>query len=422
MLASTDYWTEARITPAPSVTVGSAATLEIDVLVNTWFVEPPRFENWTLEGARVTYEGSQGRNLHETRDGKPYFGLTFSYQIVPTRAGKFEIPPLTLTMTPGLSDGPVSLSTEPVRFTSALPEALASRWPILMASSVEVRQTLQPESTELIAGALVIREVSIDATGAQTIRIPSIDIPGPEGVRGERKPPTVTTLTNERGQAVGARRLDAVGYIVDTPGNLTLPAFTLTWWDTTAGRLVETTVPAIEVAVKPATVAASPFPLHSKLAALQHRRDTPFPWWAWPALALLLAWLSGLARRPAKTAFQMARVGRKRLWSTWLRSTVYLRYRARRRMNQSPPDLLGLYHLRSHCDGAHLLLPPNDDRLSPPNRSQLEQGLAECFGKTGRRATGKRTLKRMIRVFGKQMRGPRDRVRRGVLPPLNGRT
>ncbi|MBZ2169825.1 BatD family protein [Marinobacter sp. F4216] len=414
--ASPEYWLETRLEPGNEVTVGSTATLEIDVLVDTWFVEPPRFEAWTLEGARITFDGSQGRNLHRSRDGKPYYGLTFSYQIVPTRAGEFQIPSLTLNLKAGRAEGSTSLQTEPVRFESKLPAALAGRGPTLMASSVEAIQSVLPEPSRLAVGAVLTREVTLKAMGARTITFPAPAIPDPNGAKGERKPPVITDLTNERGQAVGAQRIDAITYVAESPGKLTLPSFSVTWWDTTTGKLTETLIPATEVMVQPSPRASSPFATESKLATLQRRVDGQLPAWLWSAVALALVWC---ARKPLLQGFRKLHRCLQKMKARWQSSRLHLRYRAQRLLNNNPPDLIGLYRLQARNRRSERLLPDIDQDLAPRKREEIKRGLSECFGENPAPARGQRRLRRVIGALAKRPGPLRGKPQRRVLPPLN---
>src|SRR5690606_942079 len=89
---------QVSIQPAGPLTVGATATLQIDVLTSTWFVQPPELPVLQLPGALVTAPTGHAELIRTTVDGVAYSGLRYAYQISPTQAGRLAIPALTITL------------------------------------------------------------------------------------------------------------------------------------------------------------------------------------------------------------------------------------------------------------------------------------------------------------------------------------
>lgn len=417
VFGSPNYWMQMRLTPSEEVTIGSTVTLEVDVMADTWFKEPPRFSDLDLPGARVVFEGSKGRNLHITRDRRRYVGLTFSYRVVPATPGAFVIPALEVTLELGQTEQPVSLHTDPVRFVAILPEALAARGPTLMANQVNVTQQLKPNVRELAVGTPFVRELSVHAIGGEAMRMPPIELPNPTGLAGQRNSPKISALTNQRGQVIGAQRVDAVTYVADRPGSLTLPAKTLTWWNTASHQLVETTVPALELVIHPAPEVSQPFPVAEAIATMKPRFKGPLPLWG----GLLLIVLFGVVWRKYFPGF----------WSKplrWIKGSVcvgcfsplYLRWRALCLLCRRRVDLLGIYRLQSHLRCSPHRRGAQELVAAAAYRQMLAQGLAAYYGLKPNRTLARRTLCISVFLLRKQAIDRVDSPSR-VLPPLNHR-
>lgn len=236
---------ESRMVPDGTLTVGSTARLEVDVLVDTWFTAEPQLPPLELPGALVMPPSTEATHLTVQRDGRTLFGLRFSYLITPEEAREYQLPALTIQVSPGQADAPVAVATRPLSFLSRLPPGAPAGQRLLVAQSVSVEQHVKRSRPTLQVGDSLTLQLVIEARGAQAMLIPPPAFGEVDGLRRYLRTPQVTPLDNGRGAFTGGRRVDTVSYVVDRPGDFQLPAIELPWWDATANQLRQASVPAV---------------------------------------------------------------------------------------------------------------------------------------------------------------------------------
>ena len=115
----------ARVTPDAVVTVGQPVTVEVEVLVPTFFSGAPRFPDLDVADALVIFN-DRGRNISERRSGRSWAGQSRSYTIYPQRAGTYEIPRIDVEVrysAGGADRTSATVSPQPVRFEATVPAA-----------------------------------------------------------------------------------------------------------------------------------------------------------------------------------------------------------------------------------------------------------------------------------------------------------
>lgn len=335
-----------QLLPADSALVGGTLSLQVDLLVDTWFSDAPQLPKLNLAGAVVSEPGGEAVHLNEQIDGKPFFGLRFSYQIIPQQAGSFAIPPLDIRVTPGQGKGPVMVRSPPQRFIARQPagagEGDAQR---LVARQVTFTQTLKRSHEPLRVGDSIERHLHVEATGAQAMLIPPPGFVEISGLQRYVRPPSVRPLSDGRGGVSGGLRDDAVTYVVNEAGHYRLPAIELHWWDAASGEARTVSVPAVEIESAAAAGYQAPFSITEDLRELGRRTQVHIAGhWLLLLGALLLVggaaclWLRwGTTLRGAWKRRQQARQ------RAWLDSPEYAWQQVRRQLEGEPTELGALY-------------------------------------------------------------------------------
>jgi hypothetical protein len=91
--------------PEGAIMTGGTVSLEIDLLVDTWFTDAPVLPALDLPGAVVSPPTGEAQHLNQDIDGKRFFGLRYSYRITPQAARHFDIPALAFQVQPGPASG-----------------------------------------------------------------------------------------------------------------------------------------------------------------------------------------------------------------------------------------------------------------------------------------------------------------------------
>jgi hypothetical protein len=242
--------------------VGQQVELQIEVFVDTWFKQAPQFPDLQITDAIALLPTSASVNLNEQLGNRTYAGQRRTYFLFPQLPGRYDIPAVSLQVVPaapGQSEPPLlTLTTEPLNFMAQLPPELAtaSNSPIVATPKLQVTEAWQAGDQTDIEDGLVLqigntleRTVTLQAADTLAAFLPAID-PGDNS--GLTTYPDPTQLTNrfERGQFQAIRR-DRIVYSAEQPGHYTLPALSLSWWDTQDQVLRTEALPPLQVRVKP---------------------------------------------------------------------------------------------------------------------------------------------------------------------------
>lgn len=334
---------ETRLVPATAVMTGATVSLEVDLLVDTWFTDAPVLPTLQLPGAVVSPPNGEAQHLNEKREGRAFFGLRYRYSITPTQAQRFDIPALTFRVQPGPSGGPLAVSSQPLSF-EAKGLAGGSGEPHLVARSVQLRQDVQYSHQPLRVGDSVTRRLQLVAEGTQAMLLPAPAFVEVEGLKRYVQAPSVKPLSDGRGGTLGGQRDDSAAYVAAAAGRYRLPAIELHWWDAASGEQHTVAVPAVELVAQEGAYQA-PFSLAEDLRALgQGARVSVATHGLLLALALLL--FGGLAwagRSWGRAGWQWLRAWRLRRQRAWLGSAGYAWRLARHQCAGEPARLDGLY-------------------------------------------------------------------------------
>lgn len=139
---------------------------------------------------------------------------------------------------------------------------------MLMARSLKFSQQIEPSHTPLRVGDSLVRRLTLEAEGAQAMRMPAPQFDEVEGLQRYVKTPEVGPLDDGRGHVSGGRRVDEASYVIDQAGKHQLPAIELQWWDLSANQMRTTTVPAQDFEASAEPTYQAPFSMTEDLQAL----------------------------------------------------------------------------------------------------------------------------------------------------------
>src|SRR5262245_46946332 len=308
--------------PKDPVLVGQQVKVKVQVLVPNFFMSGVEIPTIDIPGAIVARPDEGAEHLTETIGGQSYAGIQQSFVITPQRAGDFTLPPAKLTFkyaaVPGQStDGAVTIP--PQKFTAKLPAGVAASGttpgaPAEPVAKVTVTQSLDQDLKTLKVGDTLTRTVSAFAERTQAMMIPPPAFEAPDGVRVYRKDPILTDETKDRIGFVGGRRTDRATYLFEKPGEYTLPAIEIGWFNVKTGKQETARAPEIKVSVAEnpnAAPAIAPEPPPTQTAVPSAARRIDWRRWAPGAAGAALAALplTWLARRyvPLYRAWRAAR-------------------------------------------------------------------------------------------------------------------
>jgi hypothetical protein len=100
-------------------------------------------------------------------------------------------------------------------------------------------------------GDALTRTITLRATDASSMMLPITEFPTVDGLAIYPNPTRASDTGGERGEARNATRIDGATYVLETEGSYTLPPIERSWWDVSAARLREASVPEVSFTVAP---------------------------------------------------------------------------------------------------------------------------------------------------------------------------
>ncbi|GAB3091596.1 BatD family protein [Pseudomaricurvus hydrocarbonicus] len=203
-------------------------------------------------------------------NGRPYGVVETSYAIFPQKSGVLTIPPVLWTVAvqnnqgyrydPFLSRGGQRLRLRSEGDTiDVLPKPgnyTAAQW--LPASQIELSQSWSQEPNNFKVGEPITRTISIHAKGLMASQLPPLSIQDIRGVKYYPDQPQADETVSAAG--INTVKTESYAIVPSQPGTITLPAVTLTWWDTVNNRIQEASLPVQTIQVAESRAATSPNP------------------------------------------------------------------------------------------------------------------------------------------------------------------
>ncbi len=257
MAADDDLVVRARVTEA-QVWVGQRAILQIDVLAADAWAQVANFGRIEMAGAYLLPPRDQGTRLQETIGGQSFTGQRYELFLYPQRAGELQLQaePLEVRVRrfgAGGGDAFRNVTLPPVSIRARFPPGAEGITGLISTRELRAEQRWEPPVDELKVGDSLRR----------VIRLQAADVPGMafrplrfEAIKGLGVYPAQPRVEDEyhRGMLRGSR-IESVTYVAERAGRFSLPAITLTWWDTANERLRRIELPGRALVVSGAAMA-----------------------------------------------------------------------------------------------------------------------------------------------------------------------
>lgn len=213
------------------VWVGQAVSLNVEVIVPTWFTDSPKFPDIEIENA-LTLNTGDAVNAVVQSGGQTFSGQERQYLIFPQVAGTYTIPSITVSVSYALQDGKPSASSEPaspeIWFTARKPPAAPGKGHMLTTDQFGMEQSFDRKLDDLKVGDAIIRTVHMTAENTAAMMLPKLTFETPEGIRCYTGEPKILDKT-DRG-IITAERMEIVTYQLTRAGSYQLPEIRVDWW------------------------------------------------------------------------------------------------------------------------------------------------------------------------------------------------
>lgn len=259
--AAQDAIVRASLSDDGTVWVGQRVVVVVELLAPGYFASAVSFDLPDPDGVLLMPPAGRPVVGSETVDGTRYTVQRHTLSAWPMRAGDQTIPALTARFTFNrnpLDDDevPASVTAPPIAFGVELPPGAEGLGTVISARDLEVDETWRPEpgNADVAAGTAFTRIVTFTAPDVLGMVFPPFPAGDIDGL-GVYAKPQVLDRTN-RGALTGVRS-DEITYVLERPGELTIPAVRFTWFDLDAMQLRTEELPArtFDVVANPAMAA-----------------------------------------------------------------------------------------------------------------------------------------------------------------------
>ncbi|WP_297973553.1 hypothetical protein [uncultured Amaricoccus sp.] len=238
--------------PDGPVTVGTPVEVTATLLVPTFMPDPPVWPDLQIADAVTRLPGRATHPVTERIGRDTWSGVARTWQIVPQRAGDYDLgqPQVTATWADPETSQPTSsvLDLPPIAFSATVPAGAEGIDPFLAATAVTVTAALDGLPPAPKPGDAFTLTLTTTAAGPPAILLPPLAsrIATPPGLRAYPREPALA-------DGPPATRTEAIAYVIEQPGTYAFPPIALDWWNTTTESRETATTAPIQL-----TVAAPP--------------------------------------------------------------------------------------------------------------------------------------------------------------------
>ncbi|GAA0694126.1 protein BatD [Dyella marensis] len=253
------------------------------------------------DGAELSKLGDDS-NYQAERGGRRYNVIERRYALIPQHAGHIQVGPVSFQgelidmADPNSFFGStraMSAASAPVSIDVRAVPAAAGKTAWLPARALSLAMEAPPEATQLRAGQPLNLTMTVQATGLPYESLPALSLPRIDGATVYPDKPVNGTRVD--GAWLSGRRQQSFAVVPGKPGELVIPATTLTWWNTQTDKAEVATIPEHRYTVLPAVgapataaSAAAPEATEAPVAVTTSADATP---WRWIALGSIGLWL-----------------------------------------------------------------------------------------------------------------------------------
>lgn len=252
-----------ELAPKDGAWVGQRVTLVITLATPDLFAGVPSFDMPAIPGTVILPPADSPVVGSEQIGGDTFTTQRHEFAVYAQRPGVVRIPafPIRFETNAGFGKPTVhrQVTTEEVSFAAKPPPRAEGLGTVIAARELKVTDVWEPEPKSPKVGDAFTRTVTVTAPDVPGMVFPPFRLDPPDGVAAYPKEPTVNDHT-ERGTLTG-NRADAITFVCEQAGTVTIPDRTLTWFDLDAKELktVKLSGRTFEVAPNP-TAAPPPAP------------------------------------------------------------------------------------------------------------------------------------------------------------------
>lgn len=231
--------------------IGQPIHLTVSVYSSTWFTSGIDIGNIQIDGALTVYFRSVSNS--RTFSGKNYSGVSFYYNVFPTKQGNITIPSLSIHVESPKEGGyqgikhvvktkPKTIHVKDIPLGYSL-----NNW--LVSNSLNINQKWSIPLKDIKVGDVVERTINRSAAGTVSEFLPATSWDSIPSV--SIYPKRATVNTNKSKTSVSANRTETVSYLFEKEGDVMIPTVEYVYWNPNSKRFYRKHLDSIMISVKP---------------------------------------------------------------------------------------------------------------------------------------------------------------------------
>ncbi len=249
-VVSQQLLSEVSLNKSP-VYVGEPVEVTITVYTSTWFTRGIDPGNIKVDGAFTTFFRPVSTSIR--KDGQTYAGVQLIYNVFPYSEKDILFPSLEITVeTPPEGDFKgvshvITSDEKRIRVTPVPAGFDRDEW--LVTTGLGISDQWQGDLQQVKVGDVLVRRITRTAESTVSELIPPViwdSIPDVSMYKARSSVQNNRTTTS-----ISAVRSDAMRYLFEKEGEVTLPAMTFSWYDPSRKQLFKRTLEEITIRVRP---------------------------------------------------------------------------------------------------------------------------------------------------------------------------
>jgi len=212
-----------------------------------------------------------GRRYQTTEQGRAYHVEEQTYAVFPQKSGDLQInPPAFNALVYDTIPRRVNVRGEPIKLAvKSMPVNYTGKhW--LPAKQITLSEDYDKPASTLLQGTTLERTITLQAVAVPAQLLPTLTFTSHKNFNVYPEKPVIHNAIKQQ-ELIGTTRVK-VTYLLNTPGSITIPKLSLTWFNSITGKEEVATLPAKHIEVEPNTGAVhavdSSSPLAEKMPTL----------------------------------------------------------------------------------------------------------------------------------------------------------
>jgi hypothetical protein len=234
-----------EVKPA-SVVAGQSAQMRVTVLVPTWFARPPVYPSFEIANAITRLPADSSFPTRESIGGESWSGIVRDYRIYPMLAARYRISGETISVSyasPGSEPVTMDVPIPDIEFAGVVPEGAEGLDPYLAGSALALQLEVEGDLSDVAVGDAIVLRYRAELDGLPAFFLPPLS---------PSLAATNISVYADEPEIVDAdlaRRSETLTIIVEGPGEISVPAVKLDFWNTNSAAIESVVADGLTVSV-----------------------------------------------------------------------------------------------------------------------------------------------------------------------------